>query len=313
MILVCGEALFDIFQDGRHDNGFHLDARAGGSPYNVAVGLARLRRPVGFFGGIASDWLGDALVDSLMGEGVDTGPLRRLDRPGTVSFVALEGDGSARYAFYGTEAADRSIEPADVPDGLDEVRAVHLGSYTAVVSPVAEALDTLLDRLPGRLVAYDPNVRLAVAPDLDLWRTQVVRRVAQADLVKASAEDLAVLYPDDDVEVVARDWLARGPALVVVTDGGEGATAWTPRHKVHCPVAPVQVVDTVGAGDTFQAALLAGLDEMGRLDRAGLETPHPEALSWLLNFANTAAALVAGRRGAALPCRHDLPPLEASA
>jgi len=316
MILVCGEILFDVFKDGESAKGLSLDARIGGSPFNVAAGLARLGQPVGFFGGLSTDWLGDALLDALIREQVDTSAVRRLDAPTTLSFVDLKPDGAAAYAFYGAEAADRSLTPAEVPPAFAPApAAVHLGSYSAVVPPMAAALDTLLARTPSALVSYDPNVRPTVEPDLDHWRRWVAHRVSEADLVKISAEDLALLYPGRPPEEVARGWLAeigasKGPALVVMTCGGDGACAWTARAAVRSPGQRASVLDTVGAGDSFQAALLAALAEGGRLGRSALERLDATALRRLLDFAGRAAALVVGRRGADLPRRDELPMLE---
>ncbi len=309
MILVCGEALFDVFLAGERPDGLDLDARPGGSPFNVAVGLARLGREAGLFTGLSTDWLGGRLAAVLEREGVDTRWLRRLDRPATVSFVGLGADGSPSYAFYGEGAADRALSGDDLPVALDGVKALHLGSYTAAVEPVASTQHALLDLAQGCLVSYDPNIRPTVEPDLERWRRAVARMTARADLVKVSREDLETLYPGTPVETIAAGWLDAGVALVIVTDGGRGAQAWTGRAQASVGGEAVSVVDSVGAGDTFQAALLAALDESGRLSRGGLEGLDGEGLEYLLAFAGRAAALVVSRRGADMPRRDELPAL----
>lgn len=315
MFLVCGEALFDVFIGSETDKALHLDARPGGSPFNVAIGLARLGQPVAFLSGLARDMLGERLVRTLVKEGVDPRPSLLFDAPTTLGMVELDAAGVPRYAFYGNGAADRLLAVEQLPELDAAVRAIHLGSYATVVEPVATALETLVRRERSRrLIAYDPNVRLNVEPDLMRWRAKVIALTGVAHLVKISDEDLHLLYGKEaDEAALAASWLAAGTRLVVVTRGSKGASAWNERGQVDVAAPRITPVDTVGAGDTFQAAMLAHLAETGRLDPAALGSMEPPALAALLDFAAQAAAITCSRRGADMPRRHELPPSESQA
>ncbi|MBD5802955.1 2-dehydro-3-deoxygluconokinase [Azoarcus sp. Aa7] len=307
MFLVCGEALFDVFIGDETDNALHLDARPGGSPFNVAIGLARLGQPVAFLSGLAKDMLGDRLARVLAREGVDTTPCPRFDAPTTLGMIELDAAGVPRYAFYGNGAADRLLSAAQLPELGDEVRAIHLGSYATVVEPVATALETLVRRERGRrLIAYDPNVRLNVEPSLERWRERSDTLAGLAHLVKISDEDVRLLYGETDEAALAARWLAAGAKLVVVTRGADGASAWNAQGRADVPAPRVTTVDTVGAGDTFQAAMLAHLAETGRLSPDALPAMDAGALARLLDFAARAAAITCSRRGADMPRRTEI-------
>src|SRR4051812_29465151 len=184
MIVVCGEALMDVYATGATPAGLALDARVGGSPLNVAVGLARLGRPAGFFGALSSGFVGDRLLQALVDEGVDTGCTVRIDAPATLGLVGLDAAGVPSYAFYGEGAADRLL-PADALAAVPPARAFHFGSYTMVVEPVASTLRALVERERERsVVAYDPNVRLNVEPDRQRWRDTLQWMVGRAGILK---------------------------------------------------------------------------------------------------------------------------------
>ena len=307
MFVVCGEALMDVFVGEVTPVGLGLDARIGGSPLNVAQGLARLGLPVAFLAGLSTDAFGERLLASLRAEGVDTSLVVRSDAPSTLSVVSVDAQGVPRYAFHGNGAADRQIAVDDLPTLPPQVRALQFGSYAMVVEPISDALRTLaaLER-NRRLVAYDLNVRLNVEPDVERWRTVVADMAAIAHLMKTSDEDLVLLYPEESPAEVAARWLAQGASMVVVTRGGEGATAWSAAGTAECCSPKVQVADTVGAGDTFQAALLCWLDEQGLLDAASLGAMDPARMAAMLDFAAKAAAITCSRRGADMPRRSEL-------
>ena len=311
MILVCGEALYDLFLADSDPQGvIAIDAWPGGSPFNVAIGLARLGQAVSFFSSISTDVFGEGLVRLLRREGVWDGYLRRSPAPSTLSIVGAGPQGTPRYSFRGDGAADRMILAADLPAKITGVRAIHVGSLATVVRPIGEALRLLVLRESSNcVVSYDPNVRPTVEPDPDVWRRAVSSLVAMSHVMKLSAEDIDFLYRGADPKTLAAQWIRAGARLVVLTRGEFGVSAWTRGVHVHLPAERITVVDTVGAGDAFQAALLAGLAETGALSPEAIAELDEPALSRLLAFATRAAAITCSRRGADPPRRAELPAL----
>ena len=308
MLMVCGEALLDVFAAGETRTGLTLDANVGGSPFNVAVGLARLGQRSMFFSAISTGFAGERLMRALTAEGVDTGAVARLDAPTTLSLIGLDAQGVPSYAFYGDGCADRELHPADLQRVHAGLQAVNVGSYATVVEPIASTLRALVEREHARaLIAYDPNIRLNVEPDIERWRDQLEWMLPRTHLLKASEEDLALLAPGAGVDVWAASVLARGVKAVVVTRGALGSVAWTAHASATVAPVPVAVVDTVGAGDTFQAALLTWLAEHGRLNGDALGALTPGELTAALTFAAQAAAITCSRRGADMPRRAELP------
>jgi len=307
MFVVCGEALMDVYTGEATPTGLALDARIGGSPLNVAQGLARLGRPVAFLAGLSTDAFGERLLASLTAEGVDTSLVVRSDAPSTLSVVSVDARGVPRYAFHGTGAADRQLTPETLPALPPSVRVLQFGSYALAVEPVGSALRGLASReRERRLIAYDPNVRLNVEPDVAHWRALVDQMVSVAHLVKVSDEDLGLLYPSEAPEQIAARWLSQGAVLVAVTRGGHGASAWTRTAQADVPTPQVKVIDTVGAGDTFQAGLLTWLDEHDALAPEALAALDDTSLGAMLRFAAKAAAITCSRRGADMPRRAEL-------
>lgn len=308
MIVVSGEALMDVFAAGPTATGLTLDARIGGSPLNVAIGLARLAEPVAFFGALSNGFLGDRLMQALAEERVDTGCTVRVEAPTTLSLVGLDAHGVPRYAFYGEGAADRHLHP-DALKRVPAAQAFHFGSYTMVVEPVATTQRALVEREWRRsVVAYDPNIRLNVEPDIQRWRDTLQWMLPRTALLKVSDEDLGLLFPGEDPAALAARWLAQGVKLVVVTRGAQGAWGFAAQGRVAAAPVSVQVEDTVGAGDTFQAALLCALAERDLLQHEALATLAPATLQAVLDFAARAAAITCSRRGADLPRRAELGP-----
>lgn len=308
MFVVCGEALFDVFAAGATPTGLALDAHIGGSPFNVALGLARLGQPVSFFGGVSQGFLGERLMQALTAEGIDTGLVQRLDAPTTLSLVGVDARGVPSYSFYGDGAADRMLPSAAAEMVPLATRVLHVGSYAMVIEPVAGVQRALIERLRGRtLVAYDPNVRLEVEPSLGRWRDVIDWMAPRTDVLKLSDEDLALLYPGVPPAELAASWRAQGVAAVVVTRGGEGARAYLADGPLDiAPTVPAKVIDTVGAGDSFQAAMLAALSEQGAIEPDVLRRAPRSLWAEVLAFAARAAAVTCSRRGADLPRRGEL-------
>jgi fructokinase len=312
MMMVCGEALLDVFAAGETRTGLTLDANVGGSPLNVAVGLARLGQPVGFFSAISTGFAGERLMRALLAEGVSTAAVARSDAPTTLSLIGLDARGVPSYAFYGEGCADRLLMAADLLRVPPSISVVNVGSYATVVEPIAATLRALVEREKGRalidrpLIAFDPNIRLNVEPDLQRWREQLAWMLPRTDLLKVSEEDLELLQPGTALDAFAAHALAQGVKAVVITRGALGACGWTARASTSIPPVQVQVIDTVGAGDTFQAALLTWLAEHGRLNATALGALSAGELRDAMGFAARAAAITCSRRGADMPRRSEL-------
>nr|WP_024757112.1 carbohydrate kinase [Streptomyces exfoliatus] len=295
-ILVIGECVADIV---RAPAGSGADDRVhpGGSPANVAYGLARLGRDVTLLTQLGDDPAGRLIADHLKGAGV------RLALGGTPTrtpsaVVGLDERGRATYTFD----IAWSLE-GGAPAG-EEPGHVHIGSIAAVTAPGADAVLAETERHRDRAtVSYDPNVRPALMGEHGEAVARVERCVALSDLVKASDEDLAWLYPGESPQAVAARWLALGPAVVLVTLGADGSFALTRRETVTADAHPVSVVDTVGAGDSFMSAVL---DTLAGRGREALEVLDAEQLAGLLRRAGTAAAVTVSRAGAQPPDRAEL-------
>lgn len=309
MYLVCGEALFDVFAASTDSRGrLHLEAVAGGSPFNVAVGLARLGAQAALLGGLSRDHFGQCLLELLQEEGVATEHLAIFDAPTTLAMVAIGADGSPVYSFRGEGCADRLLHTEQLQPLPAGIRGIHFGSYSLVTPPIADTLLALLHREHAqRLISLDPNIRLNVEPNLERWRERVEAFAERAHLIKVSDEDLALLYPGVAPASIAQRWLDHHAELVVLTRGADGAQLFSRKHgQLHVAAHAVTVRDTVGAGDTFQAALLAYLAEQQLDSPHGLAQMGPAQLQAMLAFASSAAAITCSRRGPDLPYRYEI-------
>lgn len=309
MFLVCGEALCDLLPaPSEHPltGEIALRARAGGSPFNVAVGLGRLGQPVALATEISDDLLGDVIRATLVEAGVDLRQVRPSSRSTPLALVDLDPEGTPRYAFHGLSQLKVSVDASDLT-GLG-VTAIHVGSVALVSHRSSDQLLKLVAKARGRmLVTLDPNVRLAVEPDVSVWRAAVDAFRAQAHLVKVSEEDVAALYGEarDPCEV-AFSWVEGGCALVVLTRGASGASLFTRNERIDVAGSSADVVDTIGAGDSFQAAMLCWLAERGFASLTGVAGLTRDQLAEMAAFGCTAAALTCSRLGPDLPWRSQL-------
>lgn len=305
MIVVCGEALIDLVPLG--PDGAYT-ARPGGSPANVAVGLGRLGAPVALLSRLSGDALGRRLTAHVTSSHVDTARALVAQEPTTLAVVTLDEDGKAEYAFYVDGAADGGWRPQDLPAQLPDGAALHVsGSLALGVPSMGDTVEALLRRERGRRVlAMDPNIRPRLARDEADLRARLDRWLGLVDLVKVSADDLEWITPGEPLEQVAQRWRARGPAVVVVTRGEAGAYALGPDGAVELPGTPVEVADTVGAGDAFMSGLLCALDEAGDLSAERLAALPGDRLAAALAFAQQVAAETCRRVGADPPWRSEL-------
>ncbi|MDN2565186.1 carbohydrate kinase [Aquibium sp. A9E412] len=306
MILCCGEALIDMLPCESAEGLPAFAPQAGGSVFNTAVALGRLGAPVGFFGGLSSDFFGDILRDTLVGSGVDLRHAVRCDRPTTLAFVQHSG-GRPRYAFFDEASAGRMLTRKALPALADDTDAVFFGGISLAAEPVAGALEALLVReARRRVVMLDMNVRPAFVADAARYRARLARLVARCDILKLSHEDLAWYAGPGDPEAQARALLQAGPSVVLLTRGADGASAHTAAHRLEAAPPPTAVVDTVGAGDAFDAGVLAVLQARALFSRRALRAIGEADLAAALAAGVEVAAMTVARRGANPPWRDEL-------
>jgi len=312
MILVAGENLIDMIQTDAEGEAPAFRASVGGSPYNCARALGRLGAAAGYLTPISTDRMGERLAAAMAADGVALLG-GRSPRPTAMALVTLE-DGQPHYQFYREGVADRDVTPAGLRGAMPEgARALHLGSLALLDGPDAEALAALAEEAAagGLTVSVDPNIRPMVpGSDAPAYRDRLARVLSHADVIKLSDEDLDWFDPAaaTDPEGAAAALVARfRPGLLVLTRGAKGAIAFHGGTRLTVPAAPLpRLVDAVGAGDTFMAALLDGLGRAGALDRAALAAMPVATLRAMLERAARAAAVTCSRAGCNPPSAAEL-------
>ena len=306
MILCCGEALIDMLPRKSEAGEDAFAPYAGGAVFNTAIALGRLGAPARFFSGLSRDLFGEMLERVLTASGVDATLAARSDRPTTLAFVRL-ADGHATYTFYDENTAGRMLAPEDLPALPESVQALFFGGISLVGEPCGDAYAALQARAGGRVTMLDPNIRPGFVTDEGRYRARIGGMLAAADIVKVSDEDLRWLEGAGEVAALARGLLARGPRVVLVTEGARGARAFAEGAEVAVPARPVTVADTVGAGDTFNAGVLDALWRAGALDKGALAAGlGDEVLRGALARGVAAAAIPVSRPGANPPWAHEL-------
>jgi fructokinase len=308
MILCCGEALIDMLPVAGATGQVSYAPVSGGAIFNTAIALGRLGVQTGMLTGLSTDFFGQQLEMDLKASQVDTSLVIKSGRPTTLAFVRLV-DGHATYTFYDENSAGRMIEPADLPALPDDVTALYCGGISLVSEPGADTYASLVARAAAeRAVFVDPNIRPSFITDVDRYRARMQSLLGLADIAKVSDEDLNWIFPGTEslAEKVA-SFQATGPAMVVVTKGGQGASAYlADGRRVDVASRKVTVVDTVGAGDTFNAGLLAKLSELGFLSKDALRDLPPDAAEAALAFGARVAAITVSRAGANPPWQDEL-------
>ncbi|MCC0038141.1 MAG: carbohydrate kinase [Brucellaceae bacterium] len=306
MILCCGEALIDFLPRQTATGEPAFAPYVGGAVFNTAIALGRLEVPVRFFSGLSTDFFGEQLRQALTDSGVGLDHVRFSDRPTTLAFVKLV-DGHASYAFFDESSAGRMLTEDDLPVLPADVAALHFSCISLIPEPCGSTYEALMRREHGsRVIMLDPNIRAAFITNKPRHLERMLRMISMADIVKLSDEDLAWFGESGPEEEIARRWLAMGPRLVILTHGGRGATAYSAAHSVTVGARRVTVVDTVGAGDTFNAGLLASLHDNALLTKTAVAELSKEAIAAALDFAAQAAAVTVSRAGANPPRRQEL-------
>ena len=306
MILCCGEALIDMLPRTSTAGEPAFAPYAGGAVFNSAIALGRLGVPTEFFSGLSTDLFGEQIRLVLAESGVGTRHAALSPRPTTLAFVRLQ-DGHATYTFYDENTAGRLLSEHDLPALGDGVDAMLFGAISLIPEPCGSAYEALMRREHGRrVVMLDPNIRPGFISDRDAHLARMRRMIAMADIVKLSDDDLAWFGEAGSPADVAARWLDGGPRLVIVTGGSKGATAYSRAGSVTVDSLKVDVIDTVGAGDTFNAGVLASLHDQGLLTKTGIGSLSQDEIRVALTLGTKAAAVTVSRAGANPPWRHEL-------
>jgi len=306
MILCCGDTLIDMLPRLSAAGESTFAPYVGGALFNSAIALGRLGAPAGLFTGLSSDFFGQMLGTALAESHVDTRFTHISDRHTTLAFVRLT-DGQASYIFFDENSAGRMLYESDLPQLDESVEAMLFGCMTLIAEPCGSTYEALMRREhERRVMMLDPNIRKDFVPDKAAHMARMRRMIALADIVKLSDEDLAWFgETGSDAEIAAR-WLAAGPKLVAITHGAKGAKGYTERFEVSVPAPMVTVADTVGAGDTFNAGILASLSRMGLLTKEGVARLSESDAAEALAFAARIASFTVSRAGANPPWAHEL-------
>jgi fructokinase len=297
-IWVCGEVLIDILPSG---------PVVGGGPANTAKALARLGHDVHFIDGISSDAYGQSARSELLNDGVNLDLALASDKPTCTATVTLDAAGGASYEFLIDGTATFDFTATWLPDPYRyQPQVLHIGTLVTVIEPGASALyDWAMQVAELAPIVFDPNIRPSVMPDRDLYEAAVEKWAALSAVIKVSDDDLAWLFPGQAIEDVANRWINDGVFLVVVTQGANGLMGYTSEGRVEVPGVKVDVVDTVGAGDTVGAIVVEAMLAHGLVELRG------DLLRSVLSRAAAAAAITCSRKGAQPPYKHELPMIEA--
>lgn len=308
MIICCGEALIDMIPSVDPDGEQAFTPHAGGAVFNTAIALGRLGAPVGFVSGISTDLFGDMLVQGLADSKVETGHVVMSDRRTTLAFVTLK-NGQASYLFFDENSAGRMLDAAELPAIPDSATALYFGGISLINLPAADFYVALAARETGkRVIMADPNIRMNFVTDEAAYRARLDRLITNTDILKVSDEDLNWIVPGPLSLLEKADTLLNvGPAVVIITRGGDGATAlFGIDSVVDVPAQRTRVVDTVGAGDTFNAGVLAHLFEQGLLTKTALQNITADEVTAALAMGTKVAGITVSRAGANPPWLDEL-------
>ncbi|MGY0574920.1 carbohydrate kinase family protein [Bradyrhizobium sp. RDM12] len=307
MLISCGDALIDFVPTKNADGREAVMPAVGGSCLNVAIGIARLGAPTGFVGGVSTDLFGRMIADHAAASNVELGLTTRSDHQTTLAFVRIVA-GESHYAFYDADTATRNwtFRRGAIP--FDAVEAVHVGSTTLVNDRgAAETKALLADARAASTISFDPNCRPNLVNHKPAYLARMVEFAASADLIKMSDVDFTYLFGEEPYQQRASALLKQGTSLVVITRGNHGAIGWHAKAgQIEVEAPKVEVADTIGAGDSFQAALLFALHKQGRLARPQLKDIGGNELRRALSFAANCAGLTCTRPGADPPWSHEV-------
>ncbi len=303
MIIICGDVLIDFIPDKTKDGVDCYCPVPGGSCANIAVAIGRLGGEVGFMGGISTDFWGEKLMDFLESSNVNVRYVARGNQQTTLAFVEL-GNEEPAYAFYDENTVSRLWVRSQSPGFTDDINLIHIGSTSLIEPPISESCEQMFRAEKGkRILSIDPNCRPSNTHHPAVYRARMTRLTGMADIIKLSKSDLEFLLPDITIEDAAKNWIEQGTSIVIITRGNQGVLCYIADYAA-IEVAPNyidHVVDSIGAGDTFMAAILAYLQKKGILTLDKIKNIDPDEIREALEYASVAAAMICERRGANPP------------
>nr|WP_321456624.1 carbohydrate kinase [uncultured Cohaesibacter sp.] len=307
-IICCGEALIDMIPMECEGGALAYQPCSGGAVFNTAIALGRLGVETEFLTGLSSDLFGEQIKQTLQESNVGASLCKQSKLPTTLAFVKLE-NGHASYHFYDENSAGRMFSIDDVGGVPASIDAFFFGGISLAVEPCARAYEALaLREAANHLVMIDPNVRPSFIEDADIYRKRIISMIGICDIVKLSDEDLAWFFPDHQtLDAQVAEIKKLGPSVVLITKGAEGATAYLANgREISVASKKVSVVDTVGAGDTFNAGILAKLSELGLLSKEAIRQISDDQIALAMEFAARVAAVTVSRKGANPPWSSEL-------
>ncbi|WP_083097293.1 carbohydrate kinase family protein [Pseudophaeobacter leonis] len=308
MILCCGEALIDMIPSTSRTGEACFIPKSGGAVFNTAIALGRLGSDVGLYTGVSDDLFGKLLQAELHASRVKTDHLVSRKAPSTLAFVELT-EGQATYTFYAENSADTSLTAADIPQNLEQVRAMFFGGISLCTEPTASTLHSLMRSRSGDcLTMIDPNIRPAFITDEAGYRARLHDMIAHSDILKLSDEDLDWLAPNQpDTAEQLEQLIGERDTLVFVTKGAQGGMAYRGAKCIaRAPASAVLVADTIGAGDTFNAGILHLLHARGALNKDFTSNPDSKTVEEALKFAIKVSGVTVSRSGANPPWAHEI-------
>lgn len=304
MIMCCGEALIDMLPRQLPDGTDSFLPVPGGAMLNTAVALGRLGEKVGFVSGISNDLFGEQLLAHMISSGVATGHCLRSSRPTTLAFIKLK-NGQAQFSFFDENTAGRNLNADILPALPLETTTLHFGGISLISEPCGSSYEVLMNRhCQSRVISMDPNIRASFVQSETAYRNRLARMLRNCDIIKISDEDLSWLRPGEAFEDVALGWMKDGAAIVVLTQGENGARALTKNFQLSVDAKPATIVDTIGAGDAFNAGLLSNLSTSDLLTKDSLRTITENHLRAALEFAAKVSAHTVAQAGANPPWRN---------
>jgi len=312
MIISLGEALIDFIYSEEQGKPVFKPV-PGGSPYNTAVALTRLEVHTAFASKLSRDMFGNMLLENLIENKVDTSAVLRSDNPSTLAFARIK-EGKAEYAFYTNGSSDRSITVQEINQGVSVLKqqpvCIQIGSFSLALEPCSSAiLEYIQQNKENSCISIDPNIRPSLVSDKQSYIQRLYTLFGLADIVKISDEDIAWIFSppiSNDIQKAAETILSYGASTCVVTEGIKGSHWFSKGTKAFAPTHPVTVTDTIGAGDTFHAGLLAYLFREGLLDKKQIPHIDTSKAERALAFATHAAECTCQREGADPPALQEV-------